>query len=177
MYKRQNKTFIPHSSVPTGTTSAPNNCQKLSDDYGMYASGTGQGIFSPKINQLWVTNKCKDITDNSVCQKISNSMGTYPGQWANIWPGKNKKWPTHQKTANLWVKNRCNTKPWWRHPPNIQEKMGKPSGNMCHYLSNIFGTYPGNWRDLHPYGPWKYWVDKRIYPQWGLGDINCNTRP
>ena len=241
--KKCNKTFIPHSSLPTGTTSAPNICQKLSDDYGiihkigvgsakkgdidaykkdkcttkptdicksltdhygMYASGTGQGIFSPKINQLWTTNKCKDITDKSVCQKISNSVGTYSGQWANIWPGGKKRWPTHQKSANLWIKNRCNTKPWWRHPPNIQGQMGKPPDNnsICHSISNTFGASPTTWQnpDSKPHGPWTHWRKDPLPPQrvcrgwtWtGLGwrrpgctnvtipmkgKQNCNTSP
>jgi hypothetical protein len=162
-------------------------CKSLKDHYGMYMKNTGYGKHNTHLQKLWDQNKCMDtiqsLDHEKRCQFLSNRYGVNAGvTWGTIYP--HGPW-------NYWVKKRwwapngkadkdCGTKPWWVYNTEAEQKAtGKPTGDMCHYLSDNFGVNNGiTWGTMFPHGPWNYWVAKGYaWAPNAKADKNCKTKP
>jgi hypothetical protein len=90
-----------------------------------------------------------------------------------------------------WSLYSCNTKPWWHYPEAQQMSMGKVNSQgkelkgieLCQWISDTYGTQPGNWRKAYPDGPWGQWAPGSSrwgwkYPEKSSSDpVSCNTKP
>ncbi|MBF0297514.1 MAG: hypothetical protein HQK51_02270 [Oligoflexia bacterium] len=91
-------------------TTVPSNsktCQQISNEYATWPNHSGKA--DANVQSLWAAKKCNTYPDdkgdsnyNWSCQKISDTNGTYPGNWSRT---------TDKVMQEIWIKKRCITIP------------------------------------------------------------------